>query len=167
MKTKIFSFILALFMLIGVMPTTPVFALAADNDASKIVNYDEDFSLNELDETDVVYIDYSDINRISSSAKEIVDAGATIFILYPEVSAEAIAEMLSIPKGSTTLYQSQPLMAYSIYKLGDHYVFANHYIVLADTSEAATKNSTVLPEVAGESMAPMVSSDGNVSSNFL
>ncbi|MBQ2281862.1 MAG: hypothetical protein II332_03740 [Kiritimatiellae bacterium] len=166
MKTKIFSFILALFMLIGVMPTTPVFALAADNDASKIVNYDEDFSLNELDETDVVYIDYSDINRISSSAKEIVDAGATIFILYPEVSAEAIAEMLSIPKGSTTLYQSQPLMAYSIYKLGDHYVFANHYIVLADTSEAATKNSTVLPEVAGESMAPMVSSDGNVSSNF-
>ena len=137
MNTKIFSFILALFMLIGVMPTTPVFALAADNDASKIVNYDEDFSLNELDETDVVYIDYSDINRISSSAKEIVDAGATIFILYPEVSAEAIAEMLSIPKGSTTLYQSQPLMAYSIYKLGDLTKYQLFTIVLRSNSIAA------------------------------
>lgn len=166
MKTRIFSLILALFMLIGIMPTTPVFALAADNDISKIVHYDADFSLNELDQTDVVYIDYSDIHSISSSAKDIVDAGATIFVFNPEVSAEVIAEMLSIPKESTTSYQSQPLMAYSIYKLGEHYVFANHYVVVADTSDTVTKNSAILPETTGESMAPMLSTDGNVSSNF-
>lgn len=166
MKTKIISLILAFIMLICYMPTTPVLALAGEKNVSEVINYHENFSLNELDESDVVYIDYSDIQSIASSAKEIVDSGATIFVFNPEVSAETIAELLSIPKGSTTLYQSHPLMAYSIYKLGDHYVFANHYIVLADTSENTMESNVPTPNVTGENRAPMVSSDNVGSSNF-
>ena len=58
MKTKIISLILAFIMLICYMPTTPVLALAGEKNVSEVINYHENFSLNELDESDVFWTLY-------------------------------------------------------------------------------------------------------------
>lgn len=137
-----------------------------DNGGKQIITFYDGISDAEIIAADVLTIEYSDIANIAENAKEIVDAGVMIYIMEPECSAEDISVLLSIPKSSTTAYQSELLAAYSIYKLNDKYVFANSYVVFADEDDTSnqfvSRNKTAVKEA--EKVAP--DAQAQVQSNF-
>jgi hypothetical protein len=81
---------------------------------------------------DVVVVDFTDIETISSVARELVDDGKMLYVTNPEVIAEDLAQILSIPRDVTTSYMELVLIAYSIYRIGDIYVFENHWVDLGE-----------------------------------
>lgn len=80
-----------------------------------------------IDGVKVVSVPYEKINSIVSDAKRFIDEGKTLYISSPECSNEELADLFSIPKDDTTIYNSLVLLATSIYRLNDIYIFENHY----------------------------------------
>jgi len=81
---------------------------------------------------DVIVVEFSEIETIFDYARAWLDVGKMIYVNNPQVSAETIAEMLSIPKEGTISYNNDLLIAYSIYKVDGLYVFELHYVVIVD-----------------------------------
>ena len=123
---------LAIMMAFSLLGSGSASAFAATNEETlNVVTFHEGLTIAEITGKAALSINYFNLNALSSRAKEIVDSGTMIYIANPEVSAEAIADLLSISKTNTTSYQNLLLMAYSIYKLDEKYVFANHYAAFA------------------------------------
>lgn len=116
-------------------------------------------------DSDVVVVDYSNLDDISDVAKNMVDTGTLLYISNPLSSAEDVSEMLSIPKSNISSYHEELLVGYSIYKINDDYQFTNHYVVFAsDDSSDEQKDFTSAPT---ETTAPLKSTQRSQTiSNF-
>lgn len=165
MKSRIMGALLALVMLFGLTPVIPAFA-ATDEEALNVGNFHEGLEMAEAADKAVLSINYSDLSGLSGMAKEIVDSGTMIFIANPEISAEAVAKLLSIPKTNITSYQNLLLMAYSIYKLDEKYVFANHYAAFAYEGEANGDSDNTSFSLMNETDAPFDVSEARTGLNF-
>ena len=161
MKSRIISVFLALLIMLSSMPITSAFN--ANN--TKVIVFSKDINLDEVADASVFVINYSDLDYIVSKAKEIVDSGTMICVISPESSSENIADLLSIPKTSTTSYQNLLLTAYSIYKHNDQYIFANHYTAFATEGNQNEENSTSNP-ITDEIDAPLDDRYSQPNSNF-
>jgi len=104
---------------------------------------------------DVITVSYSEIDLATSSAKQRIDSGKILYISRPEVSAEQISEKLGIPKTGTSHYNDALLIAYSIFKHEDSYVFTNHYILFADSLPVTDANNGVLDTSVGSNAINM------------
>lgn len=170
MTKKTLSFIMALLLLLSGLYGESVYALDESELSSDFIIYNTDsVSKVELLNAEVVCVDFNDIDNISEEARTIVDRGKLLYIAYPRISAEDLAEVLNIPKTNKTLYQPAQLIGYSIYKHADKYIFANHYNMFMDvaqTSEINTeKHSKMFKDVIEDkSEAPLV--DSYIESNF-
>lgn len=100
----------------------------------------------------VIVVNYTELSTVAGTAKEMIDNGAMLFITSPECSAEEIAKELSIPKTNTSLYQDAILVAYSIYKQGDRYIFANHYVSFADEVGENESGISTADNIVGSGM---------------
>ena len=142
---------------------TTAFAAMPTEDNLDVATYYEGMTTEDLNNVSVLSIDYADIQNISETAKDIVDAGTMIYITNPAASAESVAETLSIPKSNISTYQSLVLTAYSIYKLNDQYVFANHYAVFGSENSATPQPNNVIEEnnIPAEIEAPMTQPQSN------
>lgn len=109
----------------------------SDRRAASIVVFSSGMTYNDIVDSEVVCVNFSEIERVSDIAKNIVDSGKLLYIAEPQVSAEEVSEILSIPKYGITSYPHQVLAAYSIFKNGDRYIFSNHYISGLSTPEQA------------------------------
>lgn len=154
-----------LFMVLAMAVSLGTTALAAmpTEDNPDIVTYYEGMEIENLNNVSVLSIDYADIQNIRETAKGIVDAGTMIYITNPSASAESIAETLSIPKSNTSTYQSLVLTAYSIYKLNDLYVFANHYATFGSENLETPQSNNVIEEnnILTEIEAPVTQPQSN------
>lgn len=141
MNLRIWGTILTLTMSIGLAPAEAASAAVYEN-SSKTETICEDSTELEANYAKLVTVKYSEIENMAGTAKDLVDSGTVLLITNPEISAEAISELLSIPKSNTTSYQKEILMAYSICKVKDQYIFTNHYAVMASetTTDLAAKN---------------------------
>lgn len=164
---KVLSVLLAVVMAFSLsLSGSALASTPATEEALNVVTFHEGMTISEIIDKKVLSIKYSDLSSISSTAKEIVDSGTMIYISDPEISAEAVADLLSIPKDTTTSYQNLVLMSYSIYKLDEKYVFANHYAAFADEGElSAGSNDDSIPSMS-EIIAPSNISEARSASNF-
>ena len=157
--------LLCLFMVLAMTVSlgTTAFAAMPTEDNLDVATYYEGMTTEDLNNVSVLSIDYADIQNISETAKDIVDAGTMIYITNPAASAESVAETLSIPKSNISTYQSLVLTAYSIYKLNDQYVFANHYAVFGSENSATPQPNNVIEEnnIPAEIEAPMTQPQSN------
>lgn len=132
----------------------------------RIVSFYDGISNAEIAGADVLTVQYSDIGSIAEIAKEVVDMGVMLYIAEPECSAEDISALLSIPKSSTTSYQSELLVAYSIYKLNDKYIFANSYVMMADEDDGSNQFANERSSDAEETEKVAPRAQAQVQSNF-
>ena len=157
--------LLCLFMVLAMAVSLGTTALAAmpTEDNPDVVTYHAGMAMEDLNNVSVLSIDYADIENISETAKGIVDAGTMIYITNPAASAESVAETLSIPKSNTSTYQSLVLTAYSIYKLNDQYVFANHYAAFGSENSATPQPNNVIEgnNIPTEIEAPVTQPQSN------
>jgi hypothetical protein len=109
-----------------------------------IVNYYDGITDKEILKGDILSIEYVDVKKIAKNAKSYIDDGLMIYISNPEISAEEIAKLLSIEKNNSNKYQDLLLLAYSIYKVDDNYIFGNHYAVFAEEGESKIEAENVL-----------------------
>lgn len=89
---------------------------------------------------EVVVVPYQEIDSIINNAKKLIDEGKTLYISSPECSNEELATLFSIPKDDITIYNPLVLLATSIYKLKDIYVFENHYAAFESQQEITSTN---------------------------
>ena len=166
MRTRIMGAFLAIVMLLGLASAVPAFA-ATEETTPRILSFHNEFDTLEAINSSVLTIDYSELDAIENTAKEIVDSGTMIYITNPASSAESIAARLSIPKSNITLYQNLLLVAYSIYKIDEGYVFANHYAALAHEGEENGRESNTGTDVTTETNAPETVSEAQAISNVI
>ncbi len=121
MKKKIFSILLSLSFLVANLST-----------AVGAVNLNSSGTNDNISYEHIVTVKYEDIDTIADTAKELLDSGKTLYITEPTVSAEVLAEQLSVPKVGINSYNESLLYAYAIFKLGENYVFENYTALFAD-----------------------------------
>lgn len=148
----------------GLSDSSIVYDEQPNSNGQQIVSFYDGISNAEIASADVLTVQYSDIADVAGIAREVVDMGVMLYIAEPECSAEDISALLSIPKSSTTSYQSELLVAYSIYKLNDKYVFANSYAIIADENDNQLTNRNYSSDAEVEKVAP--DALAQVQSNF-
>ena len=147
MAKRIFSLIICIVMTISCFPFSVGASDYEPTPTANIIEYKtQETTLSSIDNADIININYSDVNEIVEYAKTWVDAGKTLCIVAPEVSAEQIATILNIPKIGTNVYSEALLYGYSIFKANDCYVFEGNYSTIAssdtDTYTADTEEIT-------------------------
>ncbi len=96
-----------------------------------------------IESAEALIIDYSDIEKAEYNIKNYIDAGKIVYVANPTVSAEELALQLNIPKDTTTKYSDAILVGYTIYKLGEDYIFHDHYVLFACELDLTEVNSQV------------------------
>lgn len=160
MKRNI-SLVLAMVLALAVIPSQAFGYVPDISDNSVVVEIDMDTTASEISDADVIVVNFDSLYLIADNAKGIVDAGKLLYIAAPQVSAEEVSEMLSIPKEGTLLYNNYLLVAYSIYSINGTYVFACHYatygegaedsVIEASATSLLGENSEIQLPAAGES----------------
>ncbi len=134
MTKKIMSLVICVALILSCFCTS-VGAVGINSRSDvNIIEYKADTTFSALNNADVISVEYDYIDEIAEYAKIWIDAGKTLYITSPEVSAESIAEELSIPKDGINAYNEAILFAYSIYSIDNCYIFENHYAVLDKTN---------------------------------
>ncbi|MDR1329330.1 MAG: hypothetical protein LBK23_06995 [Oscillospiraceae bacterium] len=170
MKNRIIIAFLIFSLAISILPNAAAYAVIGDySEELAIVSVYNDIEHAELLNSDVIVVAYDELSLIADDAKSLVDADKILFITSPEESAEEIAETLSIPKSTVATYNDAVLIAYSIYKLGGNYVFANHYAVFGEEIVAGNNGSSLsetnnsVAEFEPEISAPAYSTESDFS----
>jgi hypothetical protein len=125
-------------MVILIFTAVPVSAmndLPITDSSSTVINFDETTTDDSIALADVLVIKYDDISMISDKAKSIVDEGKLIYITSPQTSAEEISKKLSIPKQGISTYNREALVAFSIFKADNLYVFQGHYVTIGEVAD--------------------------------
>lgn len=94
--------------------------------------------------------------------KEYINSGAVVVILEPTISAEKVAELLSIPVNKTTNYQHHVLLAYSVFKVDDEYIISSHYAVFGVENQGAALTCAERTDEFDEYTAPISISDSDL-----
>lgn len=141
MKKIIISIILSVF-LIMTYSASALSALEIENaQLDGALEYNSRTSMADLADANIIYVHNDDLADIAERAKELVDAGKVLCIVGPEISAEEVARICSIPKDGVNAYNPLPLIAYTIYKTQGIYVFGNNYVFEDNDADIASTQS--------------------------
>lgn len=130
---KLLAVTLSAIMVLGTATT----ALASSGDIA------DGFGDNKI-QSEVITVEYENIDAIAPQAKQIIDDGKILYISNPKISNEDLAVKFSIPKDDLTHYNNMLLVATSIYKIYDIYVFENHYALYVDSVETMNTPSSLM-----------------------
>ncbi len=145
MKKIIISIILSVF-LIMTYSASALSALEIENaQLDGALEYNSRTSMADWADANIIYVHNDDLADIADRAKELVDAGKVLCIVGPEISAEEVARICSIPKDGVNAYNPLPLIAYTIYKTQGIYVFGNNYVFEDNDADIASTQSAEEP----------------------
>lgn len=108
--------------------------------SANVARYAGESSVNAFTDVDVVMIDCSQLASLRLSSVDLLNTGKILYIENPTVSIAAAAKQLAIPQNGTDTYWSDILLAYTVQKVYDKYVFTPHYAVIGE------EDSTLEPQ---------------------
>lgn len=100
--------------------------------SANVVRYAGETSVNAFTDAGVVMIDCSQLASIRLSTTDLLNTGIILYIENPTLSIAAVANQLAIPQNGTDTYWSDILLAYTVQKVYDKYVFTPHYAVIGE-----------------------------------
>ena len=77
---------------------------------------------------DAIVVNFEDIHYIASYALGLVNSGVSLYIVAPTVSRRTLSQILDIPLLGDPVYTKAILVGVYISKIGDLYVWTNHYL---------------------------------------
>ena len=93
-----------------------------------IVSYMVNGDIDSIQEgSNVIIVNYQDIDGIAAYARSLVDNGALIYIFAPEVDRAELSRILGIPIDGIQRYNNAVILGINVFRVDHLYVWGNHY----------------------------------------
>lgn len=143
---------LALLMLLSAFPASATNQGSGISDEA-VIYIDADTAFADCEDATIVVVPEGQLATIAGYAKSLVDSDKILYIADTSRNKEALAEYLSIPNSTTSVYNNMPHIAAVIYKAGNHYVFSYIYVQIDPGPYAADAESSTISSSAAEALS--------------